>query len=463
MRAAVGRERLGAGDDRVPVVLRCTGHRSRAPPTSPRGPASSRGRGRCSRPGTGRGTSPQPEHSSGMMITSIPWLKMAPNCGGQWRMHVSQLMQIDMSISSGAVLPLRVALAVGETLARRSAVPHRRQRRRRPDPIDPPVKCGGLDYTVIAMPDDPTGGSPTRASSASSSCSTPPPSCSPSAATPRRGCSTSAARPAWPRASSTGTSRPRKRCSASWPPTCASGCARSRPRRWTRRPIRSCRSARAPRPASASWPPTPGPSPSMAVENVDRQFVDDLRARHRDARGRHRAPRRRPASTPGSIRDEDPRLLAYSVLTTVGWFAHFHRTGRLDLDVDELAAFVGRHIVCSLAVQRAGGPREPWRSRLDRRRPSRPSRRPRRSGGARSGMSPASTSIASSTRVHRVERVRRRGRACRPGATAQIETASTTAMTSSDRYVGGCHSTGSPTSSIFTPTKARITPRPTFR
>src|SRR5688500_5841037 len=43
----------------------------------------------------------QPEQSSGMMITSIPWLKIAPNCGGQWRMHVSQLMQIDMSIRSG--------------------------------------------------------------------------------------------------------------------------------------------------------------------------------------------------------------------------------------------------------------------------------------------------------------------------------------------------------------------------
>src|ERR1041385_8115863 len=44
----------------------------------------------------------QPEHSSGMMITSIPWLKIAPNCGGQWRRHVSQLMQIDMSILKGA-------------------------------------------------------------------------------------------------------------------------------------------------------------------------------------------------------------------------------------------------------------------------------------------------------------------------------------------------------------------------
>ena len=87
----------------------------------------------------------------------------------------------------------------------------------------------------------------------------------------------------------------------------------------------------------------------VAVENVDRQFVDDIR----------RAPRCTP-TTPsascgagidaGLIRDEDPRLLAYSVLTTVGWFAHFHRTGRLDVDVDELAAFVGRQVVCSLAA-----------------------------------------------------------------------------------------------------------------
>src|SRR4051795_6856480 len=44
---------------------------------------------------------PQPEHSSGTMITSIPWLKMAPNCGGQWRRHVSQLMHSAISIRNG--------------------------------------------------------------------------------------------------------------------------------------------------------------------------------------------------------------------------------------------------------------------------------------------------------------------------------------------------------------------------
>ena len=49
---------------------------------------------------TGQGSTHfrHPEHSSGMITTSMPWLKMAPNCGGQCRMHVSQLMQIDMSM-----------------------------------------------------------------------------------------------------------------------------------------------------------------------------------------------------------------------------------------------------------------------------------------------------------------------------------------------------------------------------
>jgi hypothetical protein len=37
------------------------------------------------------------------------------------------------------------------------------------------------------------------------------------------------------------------------------------------------------------------------------------------------------------------------VVGTVGYYGHFHRTGRLPLPVDELAAFVGRFVVCSLA------------------------------------------------------------------------------------------------------------------
>src|SRR3954469_26005236 len=51
---------------------------------------------------TGGRDLPQPEHSSGTMITSIPWLKIAPNCGGQWRRQVSQLMHSAISTRNGA-------------------------------------------------------------------------------------------------------------------------------------------------------------------------------------------------------------------------------------------------------------------------------------------------------------------------------------------------------------------------
>src|SRR3954453_19843114 len=44
---------------------------------------------------------PHAEHSSGTIMTSIPWLKMAPNCGGQCRRHVSQLMHSDISMRNG--------------------------------------------------------------------------------------------------------------------------------------------------------------------------------------------------------------------------------------------------------------------------------------------------------------------------------------------------------------------------
>ena len=43
----------------------------------------------------------QPLHNSGMMTTSGPWLKIAPNCGGQWRRQASQLMHSSISMRSG--------------------------------------------------------------------------------------------------------------------------------------------------------------------------------------------------------------------------------------------------------------------------------------------------------------------------------------------------------------------------
>ena len=36
-------------------------------------------------------------------------------------------------------------------------------------------------------------------------------------------------------------------------------------------------------------------------------------------------------------------------MSIVGLYGHFHRTGRLPMPVDELAAFVARFVVCSLA------------------------------------------------------------------------------------------------------------------
>jgi AcrR family transcriptional regulator len=52
----------------------------------------------------------------------------------------------------------------------------------------------------------------------------------------------------------------------------------------------------------------------------------------------------------GTVRDEDPMLLAYGVVGAVGYYGHFQRTGRVAMPIDELAAFVGRFVVCSLAA-----------------------------------------------------------------------------------------------------------------
>jgi AcrR family transcriptional regulator len=52
----------------------------------------------------------------------------------------------------------------------------------------------------------------------------------------------------------------------------------------------------------------------------------------------------------GTIRDEDPVLLALGVVGAVGHFSHFHRTGRLELPLDELARFVSRFVIRTLAA-----------------------------------------------------------------------------------------------------------------
>ena len=69
---------------------------------------------------------------------------------------------------------------------------------------------------------------------------------------------------------------------------------------------------------------------------------------HRRAAPGHRAAHRRHGAliragqADGTIRDEDPTLLALGVVGAVGHYSHFHRTGRISLPLAELAAFVGR-------------------------------------------------------------------------------------------------------------------------
>jgi len=86
----------------------------------------------------------------------------------------------------------------------------------------------------------------------------------------------------------------------------------------------------------------------LEVENLEKQFADELR-KGTDVHTADVAALVRAGVADGSIRDEDPEVAAYGVVGTVGYYGHFHRTGRIALDVDELAAFVGRFVVCALA------------------------------------------------------------------------------------------------------------------
>jgi AcrR family transcriptional regulator len=52
----------------------------------------------------------------------------------------------------------------------------------------------------------------------------------------------------------------------------------------------------------------------------------------------------------GVIVDEDPDLLALGVVGTVGYYSHYHRTGRTSVDIDELTRFVARTVVRTLAA-----------------------------------------------------------------------------------------------------------------
>jgi len=87
----------------------------------------------------------------------------------------------------------------------------------------------------------------------------------------------------------------------------------------------------------------------LEVENLDRRFVDVLRT-GTEVHVNDVATLIREGITAGLIRDDDPTLLARGVVGIVGLYSHFHRTGRSDVPIDELAAFVGRWVVRSLAA-----------------------------------------------------------------------------------------------------------------
>jgi AcrR family transcriptional regulator len=87
----------------------------------------------------------------------------------------------------------------------------------------------------------------------------------------------------------------------------------------------------------------------LEVESVDRQFVDVLR-KGTEVHVTDVANLIREGIDAGLIRDEDPVLLARGVVGVVGMYSHFHRTGRTDLPIGELASFVGRFVVRTLAA-----------------------------------------------------------------------------------------------------------------
>lgn len=62
----------------------------------------------------------------------------------------------------------------------------------------------------------------------------------------------------------------------------------------------------------------------------------------------------REAQAAGAIGDGDPHWYATGVLGTVSSFSHALRHGRLDVDPDELAAFVGEWVVRALSTETTG-------------------------------------------------------------------------------------------------------------
>ncbi len=87
----------------------------------------------------------------------------------------------------------------------------------------------------------------------------------------------------------------------------------------------------------------------LEVQNVEEQFADLLREGNQ-VYVNDTARLITLGVSDGTIRDEDPHLLALGVVAAVGSYSHFHRTNRITVELEELAALVGRFVVCSLAA-----------------------------------------------------------------------------------------------------------------
>jgi AcrR family transcriptional regulator len=87
----------------------------------------------------------------------------------------------------------------------------------------------------------------------------------------------------------------------------------------------------------------------MQAEGLDRQ-VADLMREGTELHVRDTAATIRAGIIAGLVRDEDPVTLAYGVIGVVANYSHFHRTRRVELDIDQLADVVGRFVVHAVAV-----------------------------------------------------------------------------------------------------------------
>lgn len=54
--------------------------------------------------------------------------------------------------------------------------------------------------------------------------------------------------------------------------------------------------------------------------------------------------------TAGDIVEGDPTMLALGVVGAVGYYSHYHRTGRITVPIEELAAYVGQSVARTLAA-----------------------------------------------------------------------------------------------------------------